>query len=293
MVIQFVDILTIFLHWNSNPILKLKLSISNNVNTIQSKQTVTLSQKHELQISGEATNEALCTLWHYLPKGFVWQKYYLRVQSCAWLGRSKMIWVVNLNMLQGYVMSKWRYIYWGYQVTFLRICTLMACSMKWFEFFGWCHRKLCLWLLWTDFNQYLVDLDGTHWYIPVTCTDACILVNTAWIIPKNYWMLPKHWWVFRWFKFTLKSPNSMVSENLFLAIWDTSHWNFLSNLVSRQLETSPRMLFGQFWHMSIFGDSRAIWVLLPKSGVFQKINFFSMREQWGFKVFEGLRWAGT
>ena len=32
--------------------------------------------------------------------------------------------------------------------------------------------------------------------------------------------------VFRWFKFTLKPPNSMAPRNFFLAIWDTSHWNF-------------------------------------------------------------------
>ena len=32
--------------------------------------------------------------------------------------------------------------------------------------------------------------------------------------------------VFRWFKFTLKPPNSMVHGNFFSAIWDTSHWNF-------------------------------------------------------------------
>ena len=39
---------------------------------------------------------------------------------------------------------------------------------------------------------------------------------------------------------------------------------FLSNLDSRHLMTSPRTLFGQFWHMSIFGDSRAIWVICQK-----------------------------
>ena len=32
--------------------------------------------------------------------------------------------------------------------------------------------------------------------------------------------------VFRWFKFTLKPPNSRVHGNFFSAIWDTSHWNF-------------------------------------------------------------------
>ena len=29
--------------------------------------------------------------------------------------------------------------------------------------------------------------------------------------------------IFRWFKFTLKPPNSMAHGNFFLAIWDTSH----------------------------------------------------------------------
>ena len=32
--------------------------------------------------------------------------------------------------------------------------------------------------------------------------------------------------IFRWFKFTLKPPNSITHGNLLLAIWDTSHWNF-------------------------------------------------------------------
>ena len=32
--------------------------------------------------------------------------------------------------------------------------------------------------------------------------------------------------VFRWFKFTLKPPYTVAIGNFFLAIWDTSHWNF-------------------------------------------------------------------
>ena len=31
---------------------------------------------------------------------------------------------------------------------------------------------------------------------------------------------------FRWFKFTLKPPYSIVHDNLRLAIWDTSFWTF-------------------------------------------------------------------
>ena len=39
---------------------------------------------------------------------------------------------------------------------------------------------------------------------------------------------------------------------------------FLSNLDSRHLMTSPRTLLGQFWYMSIFGNSRAVRVICPK-----------------------------
>ena len=52
--------------------------------------------------------------------------------------------------------------------------------------------------------------------------------------------------IIRWFKFTLQPPNSITHGNFFSAIWDTSHWNFLSNLDSRHLMTSPRILLGQF-----------------------------------------------
>ena len=36
----------------------------------------------------------------------------------------------------------------------------------------------------------------------------------------------EHQLVFRWFKFTLKPPYTVVIGNFFLAIWETSHWNF-------------------------------------------------------------------
>ena len=47
-----------------------------------------------------------------------------------------------------------------------------------------------------------------------------------------------------------------------------------SNLGSGQLMTCPRTLFGQIWHMSLFGDSRALRVLMPKYRPFRK-SFFS------------------
>ena len=67
---------------------------------------------------------------------------------------------------------------------------------------------------------------------------------------------------------------------------------FLSNLVSRQLMTSTRTPFGQFWHMSIFGDSRAIWVLLSKYRVFRKSIFSQWRSIGASKCSGGFRWAG-
>ena len=58
----------------------------------------------------------------------------------------------------------------------------------------------------------------------------------------------------------------------------------LSNLDSRQLMTSPRTLLGQFWHMSIFGDSRAIRVICQRK----------MPSENQFFLYEGVRrlWWG-
>ena len=83
--------------------------------------------------------------------------------------------------------------------------------------------------------------------------------------------------------------------------WRISYWQFrtlpigilLSNLVSRQLMTYPRTLFGSFWHMSIFGDSRAVWVLLSKYRAFRKSIFSWWRSDGAFKSgCGGFRWAG-
>ena len=56
----------------------------------------------------------------------------------------------------------------------------------------------------------------------------------------------------------------------------------LSNLDSRQLLTSPRTLLGQFWHMSIFGYSRAVRVICQKKMPSENWFLFSMKEQQGF-----------
>ena len=52
---------------------------------------------------------------------------------------------------------------------------------------------------------------------------------------------------------------------------------FLSNLDSRQLETSLTTSYCHFWNLSTFGDSRAVWVFWPKLGVFRKSKFSQWR----------------
>ena len=74
-----------------------------------------------------------------------------------------------------------------------------------------------------------------------------------------------------------------------------SYWLFgtlpigllLSNLDSRQLETSPMISYDQFWIMSTFCYSRAIWVLWATNISVQKIIFFSMKERQGLRVLGG------
>ena len=66
---------------------------------------------------------------------------------------------------------------------------------------------------------------------------------------------------------------------------------FLSNLNSRQLETSLMTSYGHFCHMSTFGDSRVIWVLLPKYGALRKSKFSWWRsDQWSTRL-GGFRWT--
>ena len=97
--------------------------------------------------------------------------------------------------------------------------------------------------------------------------------------------------VVRWFKFTLKPPNSITSGNLLSAIWDTSHWNFF---VKFGLKTAWHISYDILWslcHMLTFDDSRAIWVLLPKYGALRKSKFSRWRsDQWSTRLGD-FRWA--
>ena len=97
--------------------------------------------------------------------------------------------------------------------------------------------------------------------------------------------------VFRWFKFTLKPPYSIAWGKLQLAIWDTSFWTFLAQILdTRDLETYPRTYSGHFWNMSIFDDSRAVWVLFRKWVVSE--NRILLRNGWPIPGYSDLVLGG-
>ena len=73
---------------------------------------------------------------------------------------------------------------------------------------------------------------------------------------KLYWTI----WFLVGLSLHLKPSYSTMHENLLLAIWDTFHWIFFSNLDSRQHEKSLISSYGHFWNMADFGNSSAIWV---------------------------------
>ena len=50
---------------------------------------------------------------------------------------------------------------------------------------------------------------------------------------------------------------------------------FWSNLDTRDLDTYPRTYSGHFWNMSIFDDSRAVWVLFRKWVVSENQSFLN------------------
>ena len=100
--------------------------------------------------------------------------------------------------------------------------------------------------------------------------------------------------VFRWFKFTLKPPNSITHGNLLSAIWDTSHWNFF---VKFGLKTAWHISYDILWSLLTYVN---FWWLQGRLSTFakirgpQKIKVFSMKERsvvdeaWG-----GCRWADS
>ena len=85
------------------------------------------------------------------------------------------------------------------------------------------------------------------------------------------------------------SLNHLIAWQLRISFWQFGTLPIgiiLSNLDSRHLMTSPRTLFGQFWHVNFW------WLQdhlrnLPKLGAFRKSIFFSMKE---WQVFHKSYW---
>ena len=90
--------------------------------------------------------------------------------------------------------------------------------------------------------------------------------------------LPLYNPVFRWFKFTLKPPNRITHDKLWLAIWDTSFWTFW-------------LKFGHKGPWDILGPILVIFKIcqfltipgpfeyISENGWSQKIKAFSMKER--------------
>ena len=85
------------------------------------------------------------------------------------------------------------------------------------------HRK-CFWTILVTFIfdvKIDVNICEPHVNLFFLWTSSIVSVFDLFDIFLTFWHL------FRWFKFTLKPPNSMARGNFFSAIWDTSHWNFV------------------------------------------------------------------
>ena len=76
--------------------------------------------------------------------------------------------------------------------------------------------------------------------------------------------------------FTLKPPYSFAHD--MCTIGHLGHFLldfFVEICAQRDLETYPRSYCGHFWNMSLFGDSRAAWVLFRKWVVSENQSFLN------------------
>ena len=98
--------------------------------------------------------------------------------------------------------------------------------------------------------------------------------------------------VFRWFKFTLKPPYTVVHGNLLSAIWDTSHW---TSFVNFGLKTAwdisydilwPILKYVNFWRLQHHSSN------LSKKDAFRKSIFSRWKSDEALTRLGGFRWAG-
>ena len=91
--------------------------------------------------------------------------------------------------------------------------------------------------------------------------------------------MPRHYFLFRWFKFTLKPPNSIAIGKLRLAIWDTSFWTFLAQIWT---QGTLRHILGPILVIFEIGQFLTIpgpFEYFSENGWSQKIKVFLMKER--------------
>ena len=97
------------------------------------------------------------------------------------------------------------------------------------------------------------------WTSSIVCVFDFLTIWHLFDILTSYWHFEHLFDILTSFNLNHLSPSSLIGYLGTLPIG-----LLLSNLDSRQLETSPMTSYDQFWNMSTFGDSRAVWVICQK-----------------------------
>ena len=85
--------------------------------------------------------------------------------------------------------------------------------------------------------------------------------------------------IFRWFKFTLKPPYSIVRGKLRLAIWDTSFLDFLAQIWTQGTLTHILGPILVIFEICQFLTIPGPFEYFSENGWSQKIKVFLMKEQ--------------
>ena len=131
-------------------------------------------------------------------------------------------------------------------------------------------------LLWECIELFFFTNLGVHWYT--------FSSDTVWILGFDFF--------FTTFFFSFLCCHYLLSlvflgglsfnlNHLIASCMTNYEWPFgilyfglfWSNLDTRDLETYPRTYYGHFWNMSLFDDSRAIWILFRKWVVSENQSF--------------------
>ena len=139
-------------------------------------------------------------------------------------------------------------------------------------------HKICFWVIWSNFDILTFDFllkplqPGTRlFFCRSICVHLLVFVN---LVDMQMNSLNYN------FNFLLGGLslhlNHLIASRTANYDWpfETLPFGlFWSNLDTRDLETYSRTYSGHFWNMSIFDDSRAIWVLFRKWVVSENQSF--------------------